>query len=51
MELWQILLMIGCVVVGAVIGILIGYKYRRDVAEAKVEKAERWLAPQKKLTK
>ena len=40
MELWQILLMIGCVVVGAVIGILIGYKYRRDVAEAKVEKAE-----------
>ena len=40
MELWQILLMIGCVVVGAVIGILIGYKYRRDVAVAKVEKAE-----------
>ena len=40
MDWWEIVLMVACLVVGAVGGILIGYKYRRDVAEAKVEKAE-----------
>ena len=40
MEWWHFVLIGAGLIIGAVIGIVIGYFYRKNVAEAKVEKAE-----------